>query len=80
MSDQPEPPATDPAQAAPQDAAAGDGGLLDLALTELRQRRDELLGEISQLETRRQQINQEIAGSFSGQSDAIARRLKGFQE
>ncbi len=80
MSDRPEPPATEPAETTPQDAARGDGGLLDLALTELRQRRNELLGEIAQLEARREQINQEIAGSFAGQSDAIARRLKGFQE
>ncbi|MCP9833353.1 MULTISPECIES: DUF3086 domain-containing protein [unclassified Cyanobium] len=80
MSDQPEPPASNPAEPTPQDPATGDGVLIDLALTELRQRRDELLGEISQLETRRQLINQEIAGSFAGQSDAIARRLKGFQE
>jgi hypothetical protein len=49
-------------------------------LTELRQRRAELLDEISQLEVRREQINQEITGSFAGQSDAIARRLKGFQD
>ncbi|MCT0207091.1 DUF3086 domain-containing protein [Synechococcus sp. CS-1332] len=80
MSDQAEPPAIHPEETASQDAATGDGGLLDLALAELRQRRTELLGEINQLEARREQINQEIAGSFAGQSDAIARRLKGFQE
>ncbi|MBW4530545.1 MAG: DUF3086 domain-containing protein [Aphanothece saxicola GSE-SYN-MK-01-06B] len=80
MSDRPEPPATEPAETTPRNTDSGDGGLLDLALTELRQRRDELLGEIAQLEARREQINQEIAGSFAGQSDAIARRLKGFQE
>ncbi|MCP9785873.1 DUF3086 domain-containing protein [Cyanobium sp. N5-Cardenillas] len=80
MSDRPEPPATEPADTTPQVPAAADGGLLDLALTELRQRRDELLGDIAQLEARREQINREIAGSFAGQSDAIARRLKGFQE
>ncbi len=60
--------------------AEGREGLLELALRELQQRRTELLGEISQLETRREQIHQEINGSFAGQSDAIARRLKGFQE
>ncbi|MEA5442904.1 DUF3086 domain-containing protein [Cyanobium gracile] len=80
MSDRPEPPVTEPAEIPPQDAPSGDGGLIDLALTELRQRRSELLGEIAQLEARREQINREITGSFAGQSDAIARRLKGFQE
>ncbi len=80
MSDQPEPPSTDPAEAAPREAPSGDGELIALALTELSQRRAELLAEISQLEARREQINQEIAGNFAGQSDAIARRLKGFQE
>ncbi len=80
MSDRPEPPATEPANTPPQEADTGEGGLLDLALTELRQRRDELLGDIAQLEARREQINREIAVSFAGQSDAIARRLKGFQE
>ena len=80
MSDRPETPAADPADSAPQDGATGDGELIALALTELRQRRTELLAEIGQLEARREQINQELAGSFAGQSDGIARRLKGFQE
>ena len=83
MSYQPAPAITppDPTPAAtPAAAAAGTDGLLELALTELRQRRAELLGEIGELETRREQIRQEIAGSFAGQSDAIARRLKGFQD
>lgn len=54
--------------------------LLDLALTELQQRRQSLLAEIDQLESRRDQINKEMASSFSGQSDQVARRVKGFQE
>ena len=54
--------------------------LLELALVELRQRRAGLEEEISALERRREQIQREIASSFSGQSDAIARRVKGFQE
>ena len=56
MSDQPAPAITppDPTPAAtPAAAAAGTDGLLELALTELRQRRAELLGEIGELETRR---------------------------
>ncbi len=84
MSDQPEPPAITPAEptpaTTPASAVPGTDGLMELALTELRERRAELLGEIGELETRREQIRQEIAGSFAGQSDAIARRLKGFQD
>lgn len=54
--------------------------LVSLALQELRTQRQSLLDEIQQLEARREQINREIAASFSGQSDQIARRVKGFQE
>ena len=52
----------------------------DLALGELRSQRQSLLDEIAQLEARRELINKDIASSFSGQSDQIARRVKGFQE
>lgn len=52
----------------------------DLALQELQGRRRELEAEISALEERRQQLQQELGSSLGGQSDAIARRLKGFQE
>jgi len=64
-------------------AAAGLTGqelLLELALTELRQRREGLLAEITELEGRRQQIEQQMAASFAGQSDLVARRIKGFQD
>ena len=54
--------------------------LLKLALQDLRQQRDALSREIGELEARKQQIEREIAGSFAGQADGIARRLKGFQE
>ena len=53
---------------------------LGLALHELRQQRQSLQDEIAQLEARRGQINREILASFSGQSDQIARRMKGFQD
>ncbi len=53
---------------------------LELALSDLRSQRQSLLDEISQLEARREQINRDMATSFSGQSDQIARRVKGFQE
>ena len=54
--------------------------LLALALRELEERRRALAQEIAALEQRRDQIEKEIHASFSGQSDAIARRLKGFQD
>jgi hypothetical protein len=54
--------------------------LLALALAELRERREALGNEIAALEQRRDAIAREIAGSFAGQSDTIARRLKGFQD
>jgi hypothetical protein len=82
MSDHPEPP-NPPAMPRPEAGAIADGGhaeLMELALKELRDRRAELIEEIGQLEARRDQIRQEISGSFAGQSDAIVRRLKGFQE
>jgi hypothetical protein len=71
-------PAVQPlAGAAPGDAPAE---LVSLALQDLRTQRQSLVDEIQQLEARREQINREIASSFSGQSDQIARRVKGFQE
>jgi hypothetical protein len=54
--------------------------LMELALSELNQRREALLAEIGALETRRNQIEQQIASSFTGQSDTVARRIKGFQD
>ncbi|MFZ0406861.1 MAG: DUF3086 domain-containing protein [Cyanobium sp.] len=76
---QPEPPQA--ATAEPL-AATGDtqAALLELALRDLSQRRQALEREITGLEQRRTQIQKEIASSFSGQSDGIARRVKGFQE
>ena len=57
-----------------------DEPVVALALTELRQQRDALLAEISALEGRRALIQKEIASSFAGQADGIARRMKGFQD
>ena len=54
--------------------------LLELALSDLQERRSALEGEIATLERRREQLQQEMARSFSGQSDAIARRIRGFQD
>ena len=53
---------------------------LELALSELRQQRDGLQAEIAELSSRRDQLQQDLNGSFAGQSDAIARRVKGFQD
>ena len=76
--------ASSPEPEAPQsDDSAADSGsdaLISLALTELQQRRDALHQDIESLNQRKRQLEQEIAGSFVGQSDAIARRVKGFQE
>ena len=76
-------PPADPSSAAPELNAAespAETALLELALQELQQRRQALETEIAGLEQRRTQIEQQIASSFSGQSDGIARRMKGFQE
>ena len=78
MSDEsttPQPSTTEPSTAEPTAAP-----WLDLALSELRQQRDGLQAEITALSQRRDQLQQELAGSVTGQSDAIARRVKGFQE
>jgi hypothetical protein len=68
--------------AAPAPAPAGQpqADWQQLALAELRQQRGELEQEIRRLEARRDQINRELSSSFAGQADAVARRLKGFQD
>ena len=52
----------------------------ELALQELRRERDQLRRDIGELEARREAIQQDIANSFSGQADTVARRVKGFQD
>ncbi|MCT0230495.1 DUF3086 domain-containing protein [Synechococcus sp. CS-1324] len=52
----------------------------ELALQELLQQRQTLEAEIRGLESRRDELQKELTSSFAGQSDAIARRLKGFQD
>jgi hypothetical protein len=54
--------------------------VVELALKDLQSRRDELSAEITLLTNRKQQLEAELKTSFAGQSDAIARRVKGFQE
>ncbi len=54
--------------------------LLKLALTELQQRRQQLKQEVEELSKRKSQLEKELTNSFAGQSDGIARRVKGFQD
>ena len=54
--------------------------VMELALKDLQERRDALEAEISALSSRKQQLETELKANFAGQSDAIARRVKGFQE
>lgn len=72
-------PEADPEADPPADSDAKDR-FFALALKELEAHRQELLQEILSLERRRDQIQAETIASFGGQSDAIARRVKGFQE
>ena len=51
-----------------------------LATAELLERRQQLQQEIAELSQRKQQLETDLRQSFAGQSDAIARRVKGFQE
>ena len=69
---------TTPQPSAPDAPAAAPW--LELALSELRQQRDGLQAEIAELSSRRDQLQQDLNSSFAGQSDAIARRVKGFQD
>ena len=55
-------------------------GWQKLALRELHQQRKALEAEIKELSGRRDQLQQDINSSFAGQSDSIARRVKGFQD
>ena len=67
----------DIAAAEPQ---ATDNGWRSIALRELEQQREALEAEISELSSRRDQLQKDINSSFAGQSDSIARRVKGFQD
>ncbi|QNI95291.1 hypothetical protein SynA15127_02227 [Synechococcus sp. A15-127] len=54
--------------------------VMALALKDLQERRDALERDIQELTNRKQQLEADLKTSFAGQSDAIARRVKGFQE
>tara|TARA_B100000965_G_scaffold108572_1_gene89749 strand:- start:1698 stop:2726 length:1029 start_codon:yes stop_codon:yes gene_type:complete len=53
---------------------------INLALKELKLSREKLEKELEELAQKKIQIDNELKSSFSGQSDAIARKVKGFQE
>ena len=53
---------------------------IELATQELQKSRAELKAEIEELSKRKAVLEKELKTSFTGQSDAIARRLKGFQD
>ena len=48
--------------------------------SELISKRISLLKEIKDLETKKSELDKDIESNFKGQSDNIAKRLKGFQE
>ncbi|MFM6128841.1 MAG: DUF3086 domain-containing protein, partial [Sphaerospermopsis kisseleviana] len=51
-----------------------------MALQELKDKRASLLKEIQALEQRKGQLSEEINRSFTGQSEAMAKRVRGFQD
>ena len=53
---------------------------ISLALKELELSREKLEKELEELAKKKLQIEAELKSSFSGQSDAIAMKVKGFQE
>ncbi|QNI47556.1 DUF3086 domain-containing protein [Synechococcus sp. A15-60] len=74
---------TDQTSASATGRSTTDGGheaLIQLALTDLQNRRNALQQEIEVLSQRKQALEQEMTASFAGQSDAIARKVKGFQD
>ncbi len=54
--------------------------ILNIALKELKINRDKLETELKELSSQKSKVENELNSSFSGQSDAIARKVKGFQE
>ncbi|MGC6483182.1 MAG: DUF3086 domain-containing protein [Synechococcus sp.] len=70
--------ATPPTSAASSAAPSADW--LALATTELLERRQALQQDIDELQQKKQQLEADLRQSFAGQSDAMARRVKGFQE
>jgi len=53
---------------------------INVALKDLHLSREKLEKELEELSKKKAQIESELKSSFSGQSDSIARKVKGFQE
>jgi len=49
-------------------------------LRDLVSKKDSLVKEIKELETKKYEIEKDIESNFKGQSDNIAKRVRGFQE
>ena len=49
-------------------------------LSDLVTKKDSLVKEIKELETRKNELEKDIEMNFKGQSDNIAKRVKGFQD
>ena len=74
----PQEPITEPS---PSEATAEEANpVMELALKDLQSRRDALEAEIAELTNRKAQLEEAFKTSFPSQSDALARRVKGFQE
>ena len=52
----------------------------NIILSDLVTKKDYLIKEINSLETKKEELNKDIESNFKGQSDNIAKRVKGFQE
>ncbi len=48
--------------------------------SDLVSKKDSLVKEISELETKKNELEKDVESNFKGQSDNIAKRVKGFQE
>ena len=66
-------------QSTPQDQP-GATPSAEVFLTELLERRQRLLAEISTLEQRRDRLQEDIRRHFAGACDELSRRVQGFQE
>ncbi len=54
--------------------------LIEIAVKEVESKRNELIKEIEELSNRKSDLEEDLSKSFKGQSDSIARRVKGFQD
>ena len=73
----PQEPITEPS---PTEATEEANPVMELALKDLQSQRDALEAEIAELTNRKAQLEEAFKTSFPSQSDALARRVKGFQE